>query len=103
MYQPAPLRVSTIGTSFLSSHIESALGNLPSKLMITTQCNPSESVSFREESNRTNPPTNPSVISRFRNEMVASEGGDEGFENKAERRCDGFVVDVMMSLEGGKK
>lgn len=42
------------------------------------------------------------MISQFRNEMVVSEGGDEGFENKAERRCDGFV-DVMVSLEDRKK
>ena len=79
------------GTYFPSSWIEETLGNVPSELTITTRCSGAEVVPFRSEAYRFSSFMKSSSRSQFKKASVLSEGGEEGFENRAERRWDILV------------
>jgi hypothetical protein len=65
---------------------------------MTTRCNHAEVVFLRLEENRANSSIKPSSRSQSKNARAFNEGEEDGFENKAERRCETAVSRSMASV-----
>jgi len=93
-----PIRASTTGTFFPSVSMEAMLGNFPFGLMMTTRCNLAEVVLLRSEANSVNSSMKSSVRLQSRNARVLSEGEEDGFENRMEKKCDTLVSQFRASV-----
>ena len=77
-----PVQMLASGTRFPSPHIEAISGKFPSEPMMTIRCG------NQAEANHVSASIKLSPRPQSKNGRVFSQGEEDGFENKAEKRCD---------------
>jgi len=97
------IRTSTTGTCFPSASIDAKPGSFPFELTITTRCNRAEVVFLRLEAKRISSSMKSSVRLQSKNARVFSEGGEDGFENRTEKRYDTLVSQLTASVSRAGK
>ena len=83
--------------------MEARLGCFPFELTKTARYNRADAVFLRLKANCVNSSMKSSVISQSRNARVFSEGEEDGFENKMEKRCATLVSQSTASVSRAGK